>query len=265
MRQEIEYMQERILVAIPMYNCELQIGRVLQQFDDQVRNILSDILVIDNRSKDKSISSCQDAIKKMNGFKVTLIQNRENYNLGGSHKVAFNYALDHGYDYVVILHGDDQGSIQDLVPLITEGAHQNLDCFLGARFMKGARLINYSQLRTMGNIFFNRIVSLICQQKIFDLGAGLNIYKTRFLQKRFYIHFPDALTFNYYMLFYTVDKSAKFKFFPLSWREEDQVSNVKLFRQTYELMKIVFYYCLNRQMLLHQSYKENRSYLFDRI
>ena len=54
--------------------------------------------------------------------------------------------------------------------------------------------------------------------KIFTLGRD---YK-------FYLNFPNGLTFNYYLLFYTVAKKLSFKFFPLSWREDDQVSNLNL-------------------------------------
>lgn len=49
---------------------------------------------------------------------VTLLRNDENYGLGGSHKVAFDYALNNAYDYVVVLHGDDQGSIANLLPYL---------------------------------------------------------------------------------------------------------------------------------------------------
>ena len=33
-------------------------------------------------------------------------------------KVAFNYAVKNKFDYVIVLHGDDQGNIHDLLPFL---------------------------------------------------------------------------------------------------------------------------------------------------
>ena len=258
-------MNDKILIAIPMYNCEYQIGRVIEQFDSKLRDFFSDILVIDNCSKDSSIEACKKAVNKISKFNVTIIRNHENYNLGGSHKVAFNYALDKQYDYVIILHGDDQGDIHDIIPFIQAKEHHQYDCLLGARFMRGAKLINYSVFRMFGNRFFNAIVSIICNQKIYDLGAGLNLYKTSFLQDRFYLRFTNTLAFNYCLLLYTINKSAILKFFPVSWREMDQVSNVKLLRQTKELLKIIFKYCLKKHQFINNMRSDQCAYSFDMI
>ena len=45
---------EKILVFIPGYNCENQITRVLDQFDDEVRKYLKDIIFVNNRSTDNT-------------------------------------------------------------------------------------------------------------------------------------------------------------------------------------------------------------------
>ena len=77
-----------------------------------------------------------------------LLRNDDNYGLGGSHKVAIAFARKHGFDYLIVLHGDDQGSISDLQPYLAAGTHREVDALLGARFMRGATLQGYSLLRT---------------------------------------------------------------------------------------------------------------------
>ena len=147
----------KILVFIPMYNCERQIARVISQFDEETQKLFTEILVIDNISKDNSLLAAEEALKKLSNIKTTLIQNEENVSLGGSHKTAFNYAIDNGYDYVIVLHGDDQGSIKDIVPYIKDETAFKYDAFLGARFMKGASIKGYSNLRIFGNKILNSI------------------------------------------------------------------------------------------------------------
>jgi glycosyltransferase involved in cell wall biosynthesis len=102
----------RVLLFIPMYNCEKQIPRVLKQLTNKVCNYLNEVIIVNNRSTDNGEVIVQNYISKR-GFpiKVSLLRNDDNYGLGGSHKVAFNYAIRHGFDYVIVLHGDDQGHI----------------------------------------------------------------------------------------------------------------------------------------------------------
>jgi len=134
----------RILVFIPCYNCEPQIGRVLAQFRDAPAGLFDELLIVDNRSQDHTVDAARAAMQQIAGPRVVLVRNEANYGLGGSHKAAFAYAEREGFSHVVVLHGDDQGSIADAVPLLLAGDHLHSDACLGARFMSGSRLIGYS-------------------------------------------------------------------------------------------------------------------------
>ena len=45
-------MKKKILLFIPMYNCEKQIVRVLGQLTDEVCSYLTEVIVVNNRSTD---------------------------------------------------------------------------------------------------------------------------------------------------------------------------------------------------------------------
>ena len=109
-------MREKILVFIPGYNCEKQIVRVLKQFDKEVLKYIDEVIFVNNRSTDNTERAVLNYKKEHPEIPIRIFRNDENYNLGGSHKVAFNYALKYKYDYLIVLHGDDQGDIHDLVP-----------------------------------------------------------------------------------------------------------------------------------------------------
>jgi glycosyltransferase involved in cell wall biosynthesis len=104
-------MTDRILVFIPCYNCERQIGRVLEQFRDVPPRTFEEILVLDNQSRDGTIRVATEGLSAINGCRAIVARNRENYNLGGSHKATFAYARTQGFTHVIVLHGDDQGRI----------------------------------------------------------------------------------------------------------------------------------------------------------
>jgi len=186
----------------------------------------------------------------------TLIRNDDNYNLGGSHKVAFEYALENDYDYIVVLHGDDQGSIRDILPVLSRNVHRDFDCCLGARFMKGSELHGYSAIRILANRMFNLWFSIVTGQRVKDLGSGLNMYKVDSLRSRYYKMYPDKLTFNDVMILAAAYHKQKIKFFPISWREDDQVSNVKLFSFGMALLKMTFLYIFRRKSYMTCDMRE---------
>ena len=98
-------MKERILLFIPAYNCEKQIIRVLGQLDASVMKYITEVVVINNLSTDRTEEAVKRFIDKHGDIPVKLLRNDENYGLGGSHKSAFAYAKENEFDYVIVLYG----------------------------------------------------------------------------------------------------------------------------------------------------------------
>ena len=241
--------RDKILLFIPGYNCERQITRVLDQVDSKILKYINEIIVINNRSTDNTEKAVLEYKKKKNTSKIHLLRNDDNYNLGGSHKVAFDYAMANGYDYIIVLHGDDQGNIHDLQPLLESKKYRKYDALLGARFMKGSRLEGYSRFRTFGNRVYNILFSIVTHRRIYDLGSGLNMYKVDSLKSKYYYRFPDKLTFNYCMVLAIQHYGQKVRFFPISWRESDQTSNVKLANQAFNVLGMLGKYMINHKFI----------------
>ena len=247
-----------ILVAVPAYNCSTQISRVIKQFVDAPRDIFLELLVIDNQSKDETRRVAIDECSKHPNLKISVIKNTCNYGLGGSHKIAFDYCIKSNFDGLVILHGDDQGSLSDFVPILLKEEVGNFDCILGARFMPSSQLIGYQKFRIFGNYIFNSIYSFCTMSKIYDLGAGLNFYNTRLLKKVNYKKMPDDLTFNAAFLLATIAKKKSILFYPISWREDDQISNVKLWSQSINLLKYLMIFIFRKNKLLNGELRKKK-------
>ncbi|WWR19203.1 glycosyltransferase family 2 protein [Lachnospiraceae bacterium JLR.KK009] len=248
---------DKILLFIPMYNCEKQISRVLKQLTDEVCSYLDEVLVINNRSTDYGEQVVQDYLKKNEKpVKISLLRNDDNYGLGGSHKVAFQYAQDNGFDYVILLHGDDQGDISNILPYLKSGKYKKYDCFLGARFMRGSKLQGYSKFRTFGNNVYDILFSVVCGYKVYDLGSGLNMYRTEILKNKFYLKYKDNLIFNYCMVMGSAYYKHKVRFFPIIWREDDQVSNVKMVNQAVTVLKLLGSYAFNKRKFVTSEHRD---------
>ena len=250
-------MQDKILLFIPMYNCEKQIVRVLGQLNEEVCSYLSEVIIINNRSTDNGEQVVHDYLQEHKlPVKVSLFRNDDNYGLGGSHKVAFKYAMENDFDYVILLHGDDQGDISNILPYLKNREYANYDCFLGARFMKGSELQGYSKFRTFGNVVYNTLFSIGCGYKVYDLGSGLNMYKVDILRDKFYFKYKDNLVFNYCMVMGQAYYKHKVKFFPIIWREDDQVSNVKMVNQAMVVLKLLGSYIVNKKKFVTDEHRD---------
>ena len=244
-------MKQKILVFIPTYRCEAQVCRVIDQFDSIVQPWVDTIMVVDNQSPDQTLEVAIERGKAvLKNYNFIAWCNEKNYGLGGSHKAAFSYAIEHGFDYLVILHGDDQADIHDLLPQLEAGTHLQVDCLLGARFMPDSQLKGYSWFRTFGNRVYNALFSLALRRVIYDLGSGLNLYRLETFQEFYFKTFPDDLTFNYVMLLASYHHKQKVCFFPISWREEDQRSNVKLFQQALKVLGLLSEYILKERQFV---------------
>ncbi len=246
-----------ILVFVPMYNCAAQIPRVIAQLaDPEVAALIDGVLCVDNQSTDGTPEAAQNALEQLALPTRVLLRNDDNYGLGGSHKVAIAFAQAEGYDHLIVLHGDDQGSIADMVPALNAGHHNEVDFLMGARFMRGSKLQGYSLLRTVANHAFNVLFSIVSGKRLYDLGSGLNLFRVAAFADGFHLRFADNLTFNYYLILAVAARDHTLRFFPLTWREDDQVSNARLGRMGIQILRLLGRRILSKQTFVSMEHRE---------
>lgn len=217
-----------VVIAIPAYNCAPQIVRVLDEIDDDLARRVNQIWVLDNRSTDDTAATAAEYAKSGRLPNLKVFRNRQNNNLGGTHKVAFQQAARMGATHVLILHGDNQARSAEAARLLDfAGAHPAHQTVLGARFMSGSVLEGYDSKRIAGNKVLNAIYSVFTLRRCKDLGSGLNLFALSDLDPSTYMKFANKLTFNYELLLDLVRRKVKFAYVPITWREEDQVSNAR--------------------------------------
>lgn len=248
----------KILVAIPAYNCGKQIERVLEGFDKDLLRRVSEVIIIDDQSKDNTAKvALEYIIKKQLPSKVKVFKNTRNLGLGGTHKAAFLYAERVGLDYIAILHGDNQAKTSELNNLLDLVENNNdLGAVLGCRFMKGSTLIGYDWKRIWGNRVINIVYSIFALRKSLDLGSGLNIFRLKDLHDHRYLGFDDRMTFNIDLLLDYYSKKTPLIFTPITWSEEDQVSNARNMKIAKQAFRQLFLWRLGKLPLSKHSPEE---------
>lgn len=256
----------KILLAIPAYRCEKQIVRVIEAIakDAELRSLLGEILIVDNRSPDATVSSALSSVRAANlDDKISVVVNDDNYGLGGTHKAAFQYAQNNGYDFMAIVHGDDQADVRELKLLIrTAKLNPDAGAILGARFMPSSSLQGYSFLRIAGNVCFNLLYSIFLRRKIWDLGSGINLFKITAHPWSAIKNFSHQFTFNYDLILHYQSTKTRTIYVPITWREVDQSSNARNFTIARIALTTLLKYVLGQKLTSEPS---REAYSFIRV
>jgi glycosyltransferase involved in cell wall biosynthesis len=240
----------KILLVIPTYNCEDQIGRLLQKSISTINKEFNEVLIIDNGSTDKTVQNAVSNIQNIR-IRVRILENCQNISLGGSLKTGFLYAKENSFDFVAVLHGDDQAFLDDLLPVLEKVDKENIDLAIGARFHSDSTLVGYSNFRKLGNRLLN-LYGIICTQtKISDLIAGLNVFRVSKLDLSQILNYPNNLTFDVHLLLRAIHMKQNINFFPITWKEEDQVSNAKVIKQAITILVLFTKYFFMKEKALH--------------
>ena len=251
----------KYLVVIPTYNCRNEILEVLKSIHSSKKIEHANFVIIDNLSMDGTFEAAREFIIEKNLTEVHAFQSRQNNSLGGTHKTGFNLAIKDSFDYIAIFHGDNQGNIADLKKIINLSALGKYKIsYLGSRFSKESKLIGYSKRRTLGNLILNLIYSIVSKRRLIDLGSGLNLYNVEDLKKIDFMNFGDSLTFNYELILEMIRKKVPFRYVPIAWREEGQVSNAKNLRIFVKAIQILIKWKIGR---INKSTSQNKIYEID--
>ena len=227
----------KTIIAIPAYNCAPQLPRVLAGLDPERAKSVHEVWVVDNGSTD---GTADVAVEHAAGWSnLRVFRNRRNVNLGGTHKTVFLKAREAGATHVVILHGDDQAKAEEAYDLIGLAAAGGAQTILGSRFARGSRLHGYDMKRIFGNRVLNTVFSVGTFRALSDLGSGLNLFALDDLDSRNYLRFGDRLSFNYELLLDLIRRRVRFRYLPITWREEDQVTNARNVRVFSEGLSIL--------------------------
>ena len=246
-------MANKIGVVILCYNVENSIREVLRSFSPQTLQEISEILAIDNCSRDRTPGYLREAKLQADdlAMKLTIMENSANLGSGGSQKIAFQYFLDRGMSHVIVLHGDGQGNVDAIIRNFMEvlGQTLDIDVVFASRFMPGSDISLYNRWRTIGNKVFNLITWICTGHWMSDAGTGIILYRSAILRSVPFNELTDFLQFNPQLNILLRNlPGIKIREIPLSWRDSADRSNVLPGRYCWELLGMLWSYFVNTKI-----------------
>jgi hypothetical protein len=167
-----ERFRDKIAVVIPGYNEADSVAEVIQRVPKEACGIETEILVIDDGSRDGTSDVAAGA---------GAIVARHVINRGGGAALRTGYRLmsESGAKIVVTLDADGQHRPEEMERLVKPIVDGDVDMAHGSRVLGEADANTRS--RELGIIFFNRVVSFITRTKVSDCSNGYRAVKTTVL------------------------------------------------------------------------------------
>lgn len=174
----------RILIFIVAYEAQATLEKVLDRIPEEVFHHDTEILVIDDSSKDKTfeIGVKYSESKK---YPITILYNEENQGYGGNQKLGYSYAIKNNFDIVVLLHGDGQYAPEYIPALIEPLLDNSADAVFGSRMLtKGAAQKGGMPLyKFIGNKILTKIQNFLLQTNFSEFHSGFRVYSVAVLSK----------------------------------------------------------------------------------
>lgn len=159
-------MKNDVLIALPAKDEERKLGRVLDQIVHYFPGI--DILIVDDGSSDRT---AEIALSK----KAFLFKHDRNYGYARALQSARVYALDHGYEYLVLCDADGQHEPKDIGRIIEALVAKKKDYVIASRVL-GSAPHGDPFIHKYGRRLYSFVVSLLFYPKflikITDSSSG---------------------------------------------------------------------------------------------
>ena len=163
--------EKSLLIIIPAYNEEKNIGPFLGQLRRLEVARQADILVVDDASADHT---GEIAV----GMGCTVVRGIYNLGYGSGLQIGYKYALRNGYQYVIQMDADGQHD-----PCNAEALYAKLlerdedgrgaDIVLGSRFLEGSVTYPMPAAKRVAWALFRLLIRLGAGQRITDPTTGL--------------------------------------------------------------------------------------------
>lgn len=164
----------RTLIAIPVYNEEQYLPRVLAAVGRYTR----DILVIDDGSTDRT-----PAILHAHGS-LAVIRHAENRGYGQSVIDAFRFAARREYDWVITMDCDEQHEPTQIPAFIARAARDDVDIVSGSRYLADhAGDDRPPPERRQINVTINTLLDQILGLKLTDSFCGFKAHRVAAMQR----------------------------------------------------------------------------------
>jgi dolichol-phosphate mannosyltransferase len=232
------------LAIIPVYRDINSAVKVLKKFKmDYVDSLF---LVID-APEESGIKEIKETISKLPN-PISVVIHKKRKGIGNAIREGIDYGLEHHFDIVVVLAGNNKDDPQEIPRVLTPILEEGFDYVQGSRFLPGGKKVNNPFIRGVFSKFYPFVWTFFTKKQCTDVTNGFRAYKLNiFLDKRITIHqdWLDNYQLEYYIHYKALTLGYKTTEVPVSktyaFKHKGGYSHISPLRDWWMIVGPLFY------------------------
>lgn len=239
--------EPRVGVLVVAYNAASTLEKTLERLPESFIESVDHVMVCDDASIDDTYEiglRFRDSAR----FPITVVKHERNLGYGGNQKVGYRWAIEHGLDVVVLLHGDGQYApecIEDLVAPLVSG---EADAVFGSRMLDkgGARAGGMPAYKYFGNRVLTTFQNSVTGQRLSEWHSGYRAYRTDSLGDLDLESYSDAFDFDTEIILGLIRAGKRIVEVPIPTYYGDEICHVNGLEYAWDVSKLVGRYRLHK-------------------
>lgn len=164
----------RVLCVAPAWNEGERIARVVSAVpQDHVETTV----VVDDGSSDDTADFAQRA-------GATVVRARVNRGVGAAIRTGIDFAIEHGYEIVVVVSGGGKTPPEQIPRLLEPIIRGEAEFAQGSRYLEGGEFLRMPLRRRLGTRAYSLLFSLFCGHRVTDASSGFRAIKVSMFEDK---------------------------------------------------------------------------------
>lgn len=245
---------QKVLIFIVAYNAEKTIRSVLGRIPIDKLPESTEVLVIDDSSIDGTFTTANECAGTSKIPRLTILKTPVNQGYGGNQKIGYQYAVDHGFDAVALVHGDGQYAPEKLPELLKPVLDGEADACFGSRMMEtGAALKHGMPLyKYVGNKILTKFQNMMLDANLSEFHSGYRIYSVNALKKVPFRYNTNDFHFDTEIIIQFLMAGFRIKELPIPTYYGDEICYVNGLAYAWHVFRVTMASRIHRWGLLFQ-------------
>jgi glycosyltransferase involved in cell wall biosynthesis len=244
---------KKVGIFIIAYQAVTTLISAIERIPKQLKEDVDEIYVFDDCSNDNTYYAGL-GYKYLNKLdKLNIYRNERNLGYGGNQKKGYKYAIEKGFDIVVMLHGDVQYAPEEIPRLIQPLLHEEAEAVFGSRILGEPLKGGMPIWKYVGNRFLTFIENKILKMNLSEYHTGFRAYSCKALKEIPFESCSDNYTFDTDIIIQFKLKGFRIKEIPIPThygKESHQITFRKSVKYGFGILRTMLLYILHQKGLI---------------
>ena len=226
-----EHPSPTVCVVVVAYNAASTLAGVLDRVPESFWPQVGSVLVADDHSSDATYLVGLGYKQLRQSYPIEVLRHERNLGYGGNQKACYRWAIEHGFDVVVLLHGDGQYAPELLPAMVAPIVEGRADAVFGSRMLTpgAARRGGMPLYKYVGNRILTRVQNRLVGTELSEYHSGYRAYATAALARLDLDRCSDGFDFDTEIIIRLHDQGFRMEEIPIPTYYGDEICYVNGF------------------------------------